>query len=486
MRKLKIIQLLGSFSKEELDEFVYFAENAYFRKDRNYNDILGGIIKILKDGKNINEMPAGKFYDKILGGRNVNNQTIRNRINELTKIAERYIIDKEMGADYNLSKLLLMRGYMRRKLNKQFLGEYTDLMKTISDTTDKSDIISQILELKVMFSKENRSFDEMFADFNSQIEYIIAYFLESLFNSTKEYEIEKKYGVNPSIKILEALTDSLKSEKLIKFIEEQNNPFYRRILINYYQYKSLANLNDLTWLNKLEKLFYDKMEELNDDLKNYIMTHMISYYFYKINAGETKYLSNVFKLYKLKLSLGLHSELKEIRYPSSAFRDYVVVGIRLKQYKWVEKFIAEYSGELPAEIRDEEKFMAYSRLYFGKKDFDKSLEMSGKINSNNPLYFLDASRNKLRIYYEQVKFEEAFLEIDRKKHYLKNNAARIAKPVIQYSKEFIDVYSKLLKFRLSPNKKELGYFMKSVLDSGTLPLKIWFIEKIKELSKTFN
>jgi len=481
MRDIKIIQLLNTFSEEEYIDFINFANSAYFRKGRKYTDILSGLKEYLSETKDIKNIPNEKFYDKIFRGKKFNNQTLRNRLNELTKIGEKFIIEKELNNEDNISRLLLLKGYNKRKLKKQFLIEYKKINNIVESTTPKTNTISDTLYQKVLFSKESGNFEEMFSDFNKYIEYVMAYFLERFFDVTKEYEIEKNYGVNPTTKILDFFISNLNTEKLIKALEEQNNNFHMILILNYYKYKSLANLNDITWFNKLQKLFFVKMNYLDDHTKNDILNDMISYYFEKINSGKTEFLVEVFKLYKLKLSLGLLDELEEIRYPSSAFRDYIVVGIRLKQYKWVEMFIKKYSDELPPEIKEEETYMAYARLYFGKREFDKSLEMTNNIQTDNPLYFLDASRFKLRIFYETVNFEESFLEMDRIKHYIKNNTKKIALPIRKYSKEFLDSYNQLLKFRLSPNKKELDFFMKKIKESVTLVTKNWFVEKIKEL-----
>jgi len=94
---------------------------------------------------------------------------------------------------------------------------------------------------------------------------------------------------------------------------------------------------------------------------------------------------------------------------------------------------------------------------------------------------LDASRIKLRILYETSDFEEAFLEIDRIKHFIRNNTKKIPVSVRNYSKEFLDIYNILLKLKLNPYQKDIGFFSNSVSKSSTLINKDWFVEKIKEL-----
>jgi hypothetical protein len=481
MKEIKILQILKSFSAEERTLFREFANSDFFRKNRKYNELLDSLEKYIEKGSLSDLKSRGKFQETIFRVNSLKNQTLRNRLNELTKLGEKFIMFRELDKDGDLRALLFLRGLKDRKLIKLFETEFNKIPDITNYRKFKSHIISDILWLDILVQKENRNFQAMFSNYNKQIEYIYTYFLEMLFDSAKEYEIERMYNVNLTADIFESVISNLNAKKLMHFVEGNNNPAYRRLIINYYLYKSFSDINDTASFEKLQKIFYDNINDIEDFEKNSIMTDLISLYFYKINRGETEYLKDVFKLYKLKLKLGLYDELRYIRYPSSAFRDYIVVGIRLKQFAWVEDFIKKYSPEVPEEIREEETCMGYARLYFSKKEYLKSLEMLNKLETSNYLYILDASNNKLRVFYELLNFEEAFLEIDRIKHYIKNNPRKIASSVKKYNMEFLDKYNKLLRLRLSPDRRELGFFHKNVRESATLVTKNWFIEKIGEL-----
>jgi hypothetical protein len=481
MKEIKIIQILKSFTDEEKVLFREFANSEYFRKNRKYNDLLDILENHISNSITNTKTPSGKFQETIFSENKLKNQTLRNRLNELTKLGEKFIIQRELVKDVNLHKLLFLRGLKDRKLIKHFETAFRDMPDITNIKYQKSYVISDILWLNILVKKESRDFQEMFSSYNTQIEYIFTFFLEMLFDVAKEYEIERMYNVNISGDIFTDVMSNLNVKKLMNAIESRNNPAYIKVIINYYLYKSFADIDDTDSFKMLQNIFNKYIDELNEHDKNTVMTDMISLYFNRINSGETKYLKEVFRLYKLKLKLGMFDELRDIRYPSSAFRDYIVVGIRLKQYAWVENFIGKYSTEVPEEIREEETCMGYARLHFSKKEYRKALEMLDKLKTDNYLYILDASNNKLRVFYELLQFDEAFLEMDRIKHYIKNNPRKISSAVKRYNLEFLDKYNKLLKFRLSPDKKEIGFFLKSVNESATLVAKNWFIEKINEM-----
>jgi hypothetical protein len=125
--------------------------------------------------------------------------------------------------------------------------------------------------------------------------------------------------------------------------------------------------------------------------------------------------------------------------------------------------------------------MAYARLYFFKGKYRDAIEMLTRGKSSNYLFILDASRLKLRVFYEISDFDEAFLEIDRLKHYMRNNIKRIARSVRHYNEEFLDYYNMLLKLKLNPDKNEFSYVKQKISESKTLVTKDWFTEKILEM-----
>lgn len=481
MRNFKIFQLISSFSDIEWKEFKVFAKSSYFTGSREYGSILFELNNFRINRNEFLKITTEEFFAKIFPGKKYNNKTLRNRLNELTKIGEKYLSQKIIEEDELQSKLLLLKGYKRKKLTNLFINEYDKISSTINIYDSKSYNVSELKLLSADMHRERQDFGKMLDEFKKHTDYLLVFFLEKFYDSMIEYESEKNYGINPSVNIADDIERNLNSEKLIKVMEERNDPAYIHVILNYFLYKSFVHLHDDSIIDKFQKIFFNNLDNLSYEKKNEIFSNMISRLFLKVNAGKPEYLKDVFRLYNIKLKLGLYSELKFIRYPANAFRDYIVVGLRLKRYKWVEEFIKKYSCELPEEIRKDEVNMAYARLYFFKGEYQNTIEMLTRGKSSNYLFNLDVSRLKLRIYYEISEFDEAFLEIDRLKHYMKNNIKRIARTVRQYNKEFLDFYNMLLKIKLSPDKNELSYVKQKISESKTLVTKVWFTEKISEM-----
>ncbi len=483
MRFYKIFQIIAGLKKEESEEFEDFINSPYFSKSRDYHPILKTIYSFYNNWDKLKEITSEEFFAKIFPGINYSKKTLSNRINELTILAKKFIIQKSLENNHPLRDLLLLKGLREKNLFDLFTGEITRLNTTTDKNYEKSYVTGETMLLSTHLYRENQDFDKMFAEYKRYTDYMIILFLENYFVMLLEYESQKQYNINLDFNIAYGFIDNLKMDKFIKILEDRNDPVYLLTILAYYIYRSYADKNNEEIYKKFSDIFFKNIDKLREDQKNEFFGIMISRYFDKIASGKPEFLKEVFKLYNIKLKLGIYQELKYIRYPSTAYRDYIIVGLRLKKYKWVENFIKRYSAELPLEIRDNEVNMAYARLYFFKKEFKNSLESLNKIKTSNYIYLLDASRTKLRIFYETSGFEEALMEIDRIKHFIRNNTKKIPISVRKYSKEFLDTFNVLLKLKLNPYQSEIGFFSNNISKSSTLINKDWFVEKIKEAQK---
>lgn len=481
MRFLKIFGILSSFTEFEKKEFEQFIQSPYFAPSRDYLPVLKAILEYSKNGKNISDVSNEQFFKKIYPGKKYNNKTLRNRLAELTLLSKKFLTQKSLESDSNIFDLLLLKKLKEKKLFEFFDKEFSRVMKNPDKSDRKSHGISELKLLNIFVNLERNNFEKIFEYYADYVDYYIAMFFETYFEIMIEFESEKQYKVDNSGNVGFKLMKHLSIEKFITSLEETDFNKYLKVIIFYYLYKSFSDLSDETTYNKFSDIFYKNLDNLSSKLKEDIFGYMITRFLYKVNSGKPEYLNEIFKIYNVKLELGLFSDLKAVRYPATAFRDYIVVGLRLKKYKWVKDFIGKYSRELPPEIRETEEIMAYARLYLFKKDYTNAIKSISGLKSTNYLYVLDASRIKMRIYYERADFEEGFLEIDRIKHYLKNNRTKIAASVRNYSKDFIDNYNTLLKLRLNPNNTEIDYFADKIQKNTSIVLRDWLMQKIREI-----
>jgi len=482
LRNFKIFQIISAFSKEERKEFEYFIQSPYLTSSRDYHSLLKAIYSFYNNSVRIKEITNEEFYGMIFSGKKYNNKTFRNRLNELTVLAKRFLIQKALENEKPIKDLLLLRSLKERKLFRLFRNEFERVNEEIEKSFSKAYYNSEIKVLSAFVYLENQDFNKLFESYKESTDYMLLFFLENYFVFMIEFENEKHYGLNTDRNIAYDILNNLKADKFIKTLEARNDKNYLVLFLNYYLYRSFHDLTDEISFKKFSDILFRNLDNLSYEQKNTYFGYMISRYFMISNSGKPEVLKDVFKLYNIKLKIGLYSELNEIRYPSTAYRDYIVVGLKLKKYRWVKDFIEKYSGELPKEIRNDEINMAYARLYLFKKEYDNALKYLNELKTSNYLYLLDASRIKLRIHFDKSNFDDAFLEIDRVKYYIKNNSRKIALSVRKYSLLFIDIYSDLLRLKLNSDKTGIDFLTDKILKNPSLVSKEWFNEKIREMA----
>lgn len=281
--------------------------------------------------------------------------------------------------------------------------------------------------------------------------------------------------------ISEYLKD-LNLEKFIADFRDSDILMFRITAMNYHLYKSyIDDKNEKDYFTS-HKILSDNFELLSDKYKTKIFTIMINYCIRKLNTGNTKFRNELFKLYKQKLSQNLVDDLKNKSYTFNHFRDIVFIGISLKDYDWLENFIEKYSKFLPVEIREDEIRISYAKLDFAKNKYEKSLSNLKKIKASHYLLYIDTSLFKLYNFYELKEFEEAYLEIDKLKHYFRNNKS-IPKTLFPHNMNFIKVYKNLIKFQTNPDISDIGYIENDLNKMKLVSNKSWLMKKINELKR---
>lgn len=313
---------------------------------------------------------------------------------------------------------------------------------------------------------------------------LLAETLSNIYRTAQEFEILDFYSVNKNNHMFDFIK-AIDSDIFFEGLEKQDKPIFIIPLIHYYLYKSLQNINCKKYINKVKRIYFANEKQFPEEFRLHIYGKIMSYYNIKINKcnSEEEYFKELFLIYKRKLKQNLVSDINEhyIVY-NNVFCEYVIAGLKNRQYNWVEMVIKKYSPLLPEEIREDEYTLAMLRLYFAKKEYEKIIEIIKKSKIHNKKHYIDSIYYKLMSYYELEDFEECYQEIDNTRHYLKNNKAKILRVIALPLKIFLDGFSKLLNYRMNPYDKDINniYYEFEKLD---ILKEDWMYEKLKEISE---
>lgn len=478
----KLINLLNSFSQNEIKEFKKFISSPVYSGGRNYIPVLEHLLK--NKTKGFENIYARDIYEKLYPGKKFSRQTLKNRFSELYKLGEEFLVYLSFKYNKSAKEKVVLNMLISRKLYNPFEQKYKKLLNALY--SDKFDInvlmdISNINELNLEYllsSRKNiKNIHDHFYD-KSQINFCL--FLLNIIDAGLEFSHQEYDNVFYDSNYIFDYLKKLEIDDMIRDFSISDNYIFRITAMYYYLLKAFINPDKEDYYFLSHKIFTNVSIYMKDSFKIPFFNHLTYFCMRKQNIGIKKFQIELFELYNEKLSQGLYSDLQNPIYLFNNFRDYVYIGLALKKYKWVEEFIHKHAKELPDVFKEDETKLSYAKLYLAHAQYEKSLKNLENIKTVNYLLYLDSSTLKLCSYFELEKFEEAFLEIDKLKHYLRNH-----KEIPQVHKQpiinFLRVYQKLLNNNLQPGKDELGYLDKEIKQFKSLSKKDWVYEKISEL-----
>ena len=476
----KLLYLVRSFSENEIREFKKLISSPLYTNGRNYLPILNEIIFHNKSGRGKLTFP--ELYSKLYPGKKYNGQTLKNRFSELYKLGEEYLVYKYLNENPVEREKILLREFLDKKLVKLFDSKYKKTKKyleALPDNEDKFRNISFLNGVNLTLLNKRSKLENMYKQYYERAAYSVCVFLIEIFQYGIEFCLQEYDSRRIERNVVVEILNKLQIDDLIKNFINSNSKIHKMVRLHYFLYKAFKNPDEEKYYFDARRIFKENINFFNPEYKNNLYKEMISYCIIRQNAGIKKFQLELFKLYNEKLDQGLYSEFKAKMYPANIFRDYIFIGIALEKYKWVENFIKKYSNELPEETREDEINLSYGRMLFATGNYDKSLIHFNRIQGLNYLHYCDASVFKLCSYFELRRFEDSYFEMDKLRHYLRNNK-RIPEVHKNPLVNFVKAFSKILNIKTNPAKNDTGFLEREIKEMKFVTRREWLLEKVSE------
>jgi hypothetical protein len=189
---------------------------------------------------------------------------------------------------------------------------------------------------------------------------------------------------------------------------------------------------------------------------------------------------NAFDIIKFQLKRKIYKELPESYITATEFRGVFMIGLRLKEFKWLKRFMVKYINEVTPENRENLMFLLKGIIKFYEKKFEESLDILNSVKFSQFIYKLDVRKLQLFIYYELKHFESALSLISSFKEFLNNNK-NVSELTKKNNLKIINFTSKLIKLNNEFNEHELLQLEKEIANTPNVLYRRWFEEKIEML-----
>lgn len=480
----KLFLLIDSFSDHDIKEFKKLITSNFFSNGRNYKGLLNLILKIKK--KKLKEYTSDQFYSDLFPDKKFSVQTLDNRMSELFKLAEEYLIIKTLRENKAERNKILLLAFYNQKSSRFFEKQYSRTKKLITsepESDNKYFSLSFIDRLNISYSNEKVISENTYTNYYEHSQYITALFLKNLFDFGFEFIQQEQTNRTFDFNIVNEFLKSIEiSPSIINKLQSSDRSIFKIVIMEFYFYKMFKTPEEIDNYFEGRKLFVELSDSLDENYKISLYKKLTNYCILRQNQGIKKFQKELFDLYNEQLKLGHFPENKKA-FPSTTFRNYVLIGIIVKRIKWTEDFIKKYSEYLPEDNRDDEIKLSYSKLFFSSKHYKKSLECLTSFKGQNYMHYCDASILKLCTYYETEKFEEAFSEMDKLKHYLRNHS-EVPEIHREYFLNFLKIYLLLIKIKTGVNNKDLTELENQINKKKLRSREHWLREKISELKNS--
>ena len=471
MKDSKLIKTLIHLDKTERNRFKKFLISPFFNSDENLVSIFD-FIEIHID-KNPNELPEKQvLWKKIFRGIPFDDIRLRKYFSDLFKLLTKFLSFDLYQRDPLVQNLYLLEVINERKL--------TNL--------SKSSVKNARIHLESNVLRHSQA-------------YLQRYALER--NNYEILNLEGDRNIRSNIEeINESLDIFYLSEKLRLFCNEFE---LRNLAIHTYKLTYIDEvknmINSRGYENVPSIMLYSKLLNLyadSDNEDNYfslrqsvsennllfpkkelaeIYSTIINYCSIQINKGNSKFLAQLFDFYKEVVSQDIL--LEDQSFSPYHFKNIVVIGLRLKEFNWIEAFITDYAPLLPENQRDNSLSFNLAQLYFYQKKYDLVIKTLQSVEYDDYIYNLNSKTMLICTYYDTGETDALFFLLDSFRAFLNRNN-HIPDNRKELYRNFVSIAKKLAK--MTPKDEKAKQKLTLELEqTKNVASKNWLLEKLAEL-----
>ena len=491
----RLIEILKSFDKEELKKFERFVRSDYF----NTNESITKLFKSIKKFYPQFDSPSltqEKLFKRIYGTRKFDDKTFRYLITEVLELAEKFIaVSAYEKRPIDEKKILI-----EELLTKKLFGQANRHLKILGREFEHEpvfslDNISNKRELAILWHQLSISLDkqEPLADKRIELtEYLIFYAVTELANMFSVLVgIKRIYNIDFDDRIVESFIKNLDYKSMLKNLDSIESSLKdsksKQITVNAFKAYLCFMITFLEL--KDEKYFYRMKGIIKDNSNLFSKEDLYNLYgmlgscchLKREAIDDIKYLKEYFEIEKDALAKGLLTHYEEQFMQAGGFITLFHTAISLNELDWAEKFVGQYIEKISPELRDDIYNYSNAQFYFGKGEFEKSLELINKVKFKYVQFKLYVRDLMLKIYYELNYFEEAFSLIDSYGHFLTSNK-RVSPRMRNQNQHFLSFTKDLLKIKTDSDIKTNPTDIKNeIMKCSVVAYKPWLLEKATKL-----
>lgn len=489
MKKSKLIEIISTFSLEEMKSFEKFISSPYFSRGRDVSGFFSQIKKIYPDFQSP-KLNKEILFKELFPDEKYNQKKLKNLSFELTYLAEQFLISESLKKNESDKELMLAIQYKDRGKRKLFANTLNIIEERVNgnlfDSFNGYSLEDKLLWLKQEYAVEVNDFRQFVALRSQHNDYIFISFLVKYLRALRDREVlMSTYSGETNNILLDTLSSGIDMDKILEALKKQNYPYLWLIEMYYYLFKSSRDLDDEPY-NTFRQIYKENSTKFSKREKYYLLNDFLSFCIRKYNLGNYDYRKEEMELYKEMIKEDALKASDDEFLSIILYRNILFLSTDMQEENWYFENMDLLLDKLQPDLRENTKYYSIAHIEFMNKNFEKALENIIKVKYDVFLYKLDVKNMLLKIYLELNMYEQAFSLIDTYKHFLKNNK-EISKQYKSQFVNFISIYIKILRIKSRINStKNIEFLFKELNDIKTIASRDWLFEKISEMKVKYK
>lgn len=472
---------MAHFSRKEMTRFKEFCHSPYFNKHEQVQLLVSHLSDVYPkfDEKRCDRQ---LLFEKLFDGEEFDQGKLALVFTYAQKCLEQFLSQEQYENDTSSQKIFLLRALI---LQGQFPTFEKTLEKLEKEHHKKPIRNSKYYYQSYLLAKnaddyynliDRRRVDNSLEEKQENLNF---FFIQEKIKDACEAKVRQN--------ILKVSYQDRMTELVLQEMEKQPAYFkdHPAITLYYQVYKMLDSQDDISLyfeaLSSLEKRIHLFPKKELVHIYIYFMNYCIS----RINKGDSKFLQEVFKLYKAQLAQELLYENN--RLSEWDYKNIVTTAIRLQELDWVHDFIERYKDKLKPEARENAYTFNLAAYHYANGTFGAVLNLLTKVEYSDLRYNLSAKALLLRTYYDLNEYEPLVALTESFRQYLMRNQLMSDSRRVGFNNLF-----KLTR-RLASLRNKVGFTAQEKLQKDLKKLRSemeetkllynqdWLVEKLEEL-----
>lgn len=460
MKKAKVIELLKSFSPQEIKNLAVFIFQSS-NKDETY--VLKLFTYLYKQypifiDKNIEKE---KVYNKLFPTKKYDENKLSKIMSELSKTIEEYIVITHSKSNNLYTKVNLLNYYNERNIEKHYIQTEKEIIKLQIELpcSTQNEILFYQFEFIRLLNRIKK--DVRKPDFQ------ILYDNISIFCDTQKLRWQ---NINHTSMLPELKTTEISDTSINMY---------------YTLHKKISNLfanNDDTYLEEIIDFLKSNTLKIEKIEKDEIYMLLVAYTLDKGNNGNVIYHKYLFDIYNLmdknEVFINIYNNIDLADY-----KNYITLALKFNEIHLAELFLEKYKDYLHDEYKVDVFNLNKAMILFEKKEYKMVIDLLLNCKFNDVFYKLNQRRLLVKTYFELSILDNSYFSLLQdyiaafKKYLL--SLKTIPANYISLNKNFIK-YTELLLSKPKFSIHEANDFKEKLAKVSQVSERNWLNEKIMQ------